>query len=274
MPSSKYKVDAFFLKGGKGNVFTVSFTPTDKIRGSIIYIPPFAEEANRCRESATQQARQFAENGYVCLLVDLYGSGDSAGDLVDATWEIWRKDVLAAAAWIDQHIEDCALILWGMRLGTLLAADIAAQDPERFKKLILWQPVLNGKTYLTQFLRQRVVSLLERNEPAETTAQMIQKLEQGLAVEVAGYALPGDLAMQIIRNTFKQFSQLEKVAITWLEIVASEENNISIASQRFIDELTKNGGTINSLAVVSPSIWTLQKRTYAPELINATLKII
>ena len=271
--SKRPQVEAFFLPGGKDNIFAVFFAPINPKGTSIIYVPPFGEEANRCRAIAAQQAREFAKNGYGCLLIDPYGTGDSAGELKNATWDIWQKDITAAANWLEQKTSG-NLILWGIRLGALLATSVANQNPALFKQLIFWQPVLDGKIYLTQVLRQRIISLQERNEPAETTAQMMEKLANGQPIEVAGYTLVEALTTDIKNTAFKHFKQFDPINIAWLETIVQEDNTLSIASQRAIEHMTSLGVSVKPELIISPPIWTLQKRTEAPTLIETTMTVI
>ncbi len=272
---TEYKptVEAFFIPGGKENIFATLFKPDNSNGGAVIYIPPFAEEANRCRAIAAQQARVFAQQGYACLLIDPYGTGDSAGELEDASWDIWKDDINAANDWLAQRYQG-EIILWGVRLGALLACNLLNDYSERYKKAIVWQPVLNGKTYLTQVLRQRVVSLTERNEPAETTAQMMQQLSEGQQVEVAGYVLSEQLTTAIKNTSLTKLKNFSGSHLIWLEIIATEEESLTIASQRALEHLSSTGATVSSSPVISPPIWILQKRTEAPALIESTMNFL
>src|SRR3546814_18352731 len=110
---------------------------------------------NRSRRMAALQARALAALGIDVLLLDLFGTGDSAGDFRDARWEIWREDAMAAVAWLGARCGG-RVGLWGLRLGTLLAAEVAAEM--QAPRLLLWQPVLSGERHLTQFLRLRVAA--------------------------------------------------------------------------------------------------------------------
>jgi hypothetical protein len=55
------------------------------------------------------------------------------------------------------------LYLWGVRLGALIAMDMAAScDVEG---LILWQPVISGRTAINQFLRHRIAARRDQRLP-------------------------------------------------------------------------------------------------------------
>ncbi len=79
---------------------------------------------DRCRAWLAEQARALAGIGLACLLLDLYGTGDSEGDLAALDWETWLDDVERTAAWFKART-GLAPMLWGLRTGALLAAELA-----------------------------------------------------------------------------------------------------------------------------------------------------
>ena len=73
------------------------------------------------------------------LQTDLLGCGDSCGDFADARWNLWKKD---------------------------LALDYARDAVELTGAFVFWQPVSNGKAYLTQILRLWLATELLTGEAA------------------------------------------------------------------------------------------------------------
>src|SRR5512143_2367551 len=132
-----------FINTPAGRLFTLYFPAHGRPRGALLYLPPLAEEMNRCRSLASAQARSLAKGGYAALLLDHFGTGDSTGELKDATWDIWHADLDAGAAWLEQQT-GLPVMLWGCRLGALLAAEAASRAPERFRRLLFWQHVIDG----------------------------------------------------------------------------------------------------------------------------------
>ena len=41
--------EAFFLQRGRGQLFCLFHPPRGSCRGTVLYVPPFAEEMNRAR---------------------------------------------------------------------------------------------------------------------------------------------------------------------------------------------------------------------------------
>ena len=190
--------EPFFLKIGAGQRFCLFHPPHGPCRGAVLYVPPFAEEMNRSRRIAALQAREMAALGYGVLQLDLYGCGDSSGDFGDARWAIWKDDLAAGARWLDARLGQ-PLLLWGLRLGALLALDYARTAQHPVGALILWQPVLSGAAYLTQFLRLRTVgALLAEGASGHTgTAALRASLQAGETLEISGYDLAPELAAAI-----------------------------------------------------------------------------
>ena len=113
------------------------------------------EEMNKSRRMISLQARNFAQLGYAVLILDLFGTGESSGEFGAITWAIWLENIQSAINWLKQQGAR-TIDLWGLRTGCLLAMDFAGQSQEPIKHLLCWQPVINGETFITQFLRLRM----------------------------------------------------------------------------------------------------------------------
>lgn len=265
-------MEANFLQGRQGQLFSV-YHPSclsGSAKGGFVYLPPFAEEMNRARRMAALQARRLAARGLEVLLLDPYGTGDSAGDFRDARWEIWRDDVMTAVAWL---AERCGgqVGLWGLRLGALLAADVAAENPVGLSRLLLWQPLLSGDNYLTQFLRLRVAAGMTGGAEKETTKDLRARWSQGETIEVAGYDVAPEMAAAISALRFKSLiPALDDLPLDWLEVTSAPGGDLTPASRRLMAELEQDGRSISAMAVPGEAFWGIQEITLAPGLLAAT----
>jgi exosortase A-associated hydrolase 2 len=174
--------------------FCLWFQAGSAPRGLVVHVAPFAEELNKTRRMVSQQARLLARAGFDVLIPDLLGCGDSPGHFEDANWDTWRRDVIAAAAWLRQQhrAQKPPLWLWGTRLGALLATDVARACDA--KGLLLWQPVLDGSRHLQQFLRIADTQTNRALSNVRGGASVTQRLDAGEAVDVAGYRISPELA--------------------------------------------------------------------------------
>ena len=160
----------FFLPGCRGSLFAAHDAPSPDRppAGAVLQLAPFAEELNKARHLLARQARELAAVGFHVLRVDPYGCGDSAGDFADARWEVWRDDALRNASWLREETA-APVSLWGVRLGALLACDLAPRLDLPPAKLVLWQPVLDGALLLNEFLRVRFASDMLDGAPTRST---------------------------------------------------------------------------------------------------------
>lgn len=265
-------MDVFYLKGSHGPLLSIHHPAVRKRhpRLGLVYSPPFAEEMNRGRRMAALQARRLADLGVDVLLLDPFGTGDSAGEFGAASLEIWRNDLATAIDWLGTRT-DCKVGLWGVRLGALLAADVAAADPSRIACLVFWQPVLSGERHLTQFLRLRLAATIHRGPARESTKDLRARLSQGQSLEVAGYELAPALAHGIAALQLENIiPRLTSVPISWLEVTSEEQAALSPDSSRMVGALAREGRRIVAKAVSGGPFWGAQEITLAPNLLQAT----
>jgi len=263
---------ALFLDGCRGPLLSIHH-PAAVERAEplgLVYLPPFAEEMNRARRMAAQQARRLASLGVDVLLLDPFGTGDSAGDFGEARWEVWRADVEVAMQWLGERCGG-RVGLWGLRLGALLAADVARQVPGRVEQLLLWQPVLSGERYLSQFLRLRVAAGMAGESGKESTKDLRSRLSRGEALEIGGYELASPLAGAIDGLKLAPLLQhLSAVRIDWLEVSSGDEPDLLPASRQLLDSLESAEIPLQAMAIGGEPFWAIQEFTLAPALLQAT----
>jgi hypothetical protein len=67
----------------------------------VLFAPPLFEELNRTRALIVALMRRLAGAGQSCWLPDLSGAGESLLALESVTFDDWRHDVVAAAAFVE-----------------------------------------------------------------------------------------------------------------------------------------------------------------------------
>jgi exosortase A-associated hydrolase 2 len=265
-------LEPFFIEGTQGKLFCLFAPPKNQQAQVLVFLPSFGEELNRCRVMVAMQARMLAAQGVGCLMLDYYGTGDSAGDFSETRWEQWQADADAACDWLNSKGYQ-NLGLWGVRVGAMLAAELAAITPERFNRLVLWQPVLDGKTFLTQFLRVRLAMLMDRGEPKETTQQMRDSLKQGNNLEVAGYEINPQLAQAIDSKNLSNIELPANIQVDWFEALMTEQAGLSPASQKTITLWQQQGSTVTTHTFLGPAFWQLHERALTPDILTQTTQL-
>lgn len=241
---------------------------------AAIFVPPFAEEANRSRRTWALLGRCLSAHGVTTLLPDLGGTGESAGEFVHARWEDWLTDLETT---LDQARRDgmrrCVLV--GLRLGATLAVEFVRRSaaPE-VCSLILWQPVAQGRQFVNQFLRVKLAAGL-RSAGAErlTTADLRKQLEAAGVLEVAGYALAPELVAAVDGIDLATQPPPAAVSVDWIDIVSGEAAQLTPGSARVLDAWQRAGAHVRGQALRGEAFWSLQEVTIVPPLIDLTARL-
>ena len=271
--SSDMVVEPFFLDSPSGRLFAVHHRPRNasKIRGHVLCVPPFNEEMNRCRSMLTLQAQALAALGFGTLVFDLHGTGDSEGEYRDARWSAWLNDICAAKNWLQAQPGGGLKAIIGVRLGAILAAEATVRLGLAAVALIFWQPVLDGKIHLSQFLRVRMAAQLDRTDlPKETTATLRHQLATEQVVEVAGYEIHPELARAIDTARLLDHKLNDGVNVLWLENASPDKSEISTISMNAVNSWKSAGVNVDALAYAGPGFWQVHERVITPPLIEKT----
>lgn len=265
----------WFLPAPGGQRFCLYHAPADgtRPRGAVLYVHPFGDEMNRARRMAALQARAFADAGIAVLQIDLYGCGDSSGDFADARWELWHEDLTLAHAWLARRT-GAPVSLWGLRLGALLAMDYARGAALALHSAILWQPVLSGRTFLTQFLRLRLagdlLSIPRNDAGRETTEGLRARLTQGEALEVAGYELAPALALAIDAAALTVLPPPSQ-PVAWFEVVADATRPPAPAGTQLAAKWRAGGTALQAQTVAGMPFWATPDITECAGLLAPTV---
>jgi exosortase A-associated hydrolase 2 len=255
--------EAFFLQVSGSGRFCLLHLPSGSPRGAIVCIHPFAEEMNRSRRVAAQQARAFATAGYAVLQMDLFGCGDSAGDFGEASWSQWLADGHAAVHYIQLRV-NAPVCLWALRSGALLAAQVAGELTSAVD-LLLWQPVLSGNLHLQQFLRLQLAADMLDGKRRGGSEVLRQSLESGVPVEIAGYTIAPDLGLGMAAAELKPVSKVRN-------IVCLEIGNQTLSPA--LAKLQQAWPELRTSVVDDAQCWLNPDVAECPALIAASLQAV
>ena len=267
--SSRTGLRPIVVPGTQVDLIGFYHVPADHIApvGDVLLVPAFAEEMNRCRSMVTMQAHALAAIGMGTLVLDMRGTGDSPGEFEQADWEGWRDDLQCGLKWLRKHGNGCRT-LWGVRLGALMAAQLAARDSS-IDKLLMWMPIVNGKTYWTQFLRIRIASEMGLPNGVKSTEALRQQSAAGQAVEASGYLVGPVLATQLDSLEMPPAENLFGKTIAWFEVGSSADTPMPRANAKLVGDWQGKGVQIKMTQVVGPPFWQVHEREAAPLLVEA-----
>jgi exosortase A-associated hydrolase 2 len=160
-------MNPFFFGSSEQPLFGAYHPPTDargKNRGVVI-CNPFGDEAIKAHRALRQLALMIAEARMHVLRFDYFGSGDSSGPGEEGRVERWREDIALAADELKDVSGVAKVSLTGLRLGASLALRSASgrRDVDR---VVLWDPVVDGRRYLSDLKRHHDAYLAQEFLPS------------------------------------------------------------------------------------------------------------
>lgn len=169
-----YEQGEVFRSGGKyttwfgsesQSLFGTVHVPTGgRARGGVVLCPPLGKEQVDSYRGMALLAQKLCEQGLLVLRFDYLGTGDSHGgqDSPDAVAR-WQRSIDVAVEFVRGcGATDVALV--GLRAGALLGASVAMrQGPLR--AMVLWDPVVRGRSYLHE---QRALYTVSVGKDAES----------------------------------------------------------------------------------------------------------
>jgi len=187
------------IDSGGQQLHGVLHVPAEPMGRALVFCHPFAEEKKCAHRTMVDAARACAEAGWAALRFDLRGCGDSPGSFGRFDLDDWRADLAAALDCAAHEAQADAVGLLGLRLGATLAAQVAEERRDA-ACLALWEPVIDGKAYITHNLRRSMIkAMMTRHEGGEETegaAGQARALGEG-TVDFDGYQVPEALREQI-----------------------------------------------------------------------------
>ena len=126
----------------------------------VLLCYPMAQEYMRCHWASRQLVNRLSRAGMHWMRFDYYGTGDSAGVASDAVLDQWRSDISTGLTELKDISGASKVSLVGLRFGAAIAATAPVKS-HRIRKLVMWDPVVSGSSYLNS-LREMHESLLNR----------------------------------------------------------------------------------------------------------------
>lgn len=261
-----YHLQTAFFSGSAGSIHLSLFLPVaERPSRWIIHFPAFAEEMNKSRFMVARTARALARSGVAVVVPDLFGTGDSEGHFVDATWAIWLEDQQRLVTWVQEQ-GGTELLFWGLRAGCLLAAELASSMPVPPEQLIFWQPVSSGKQLMAQFLRLHRVASMAAAPSAGSSQGREARREDGELPVVAGYQLARELFQTIESRHLSDFPFDPGTLLSVFEIVARPEMPDNRVIQSQLEQWRQSGVACRFSRICGAPFWSTQEVGLAPAL--------
>jgi len=209
--------NAEFYSGTKGQLFRLTRTP-ENINAHIIYIAPLFEQANQTRHMLTRSAVSAYSQGVETVIYDHFGTGDSEGELIDASLALWQQDIIAQISAIKTSSSKPIFISVLLSAALLINNEILVL----LDGLLLIQADFNGKSFTRQLKRMSVAGNLVKAPISKSSNNKNDDKGCGDSsyVDIAGYQFTQQLFDELAKQNINKLSEYS-VACTWFEWLSS-----------------------------------------------------
>lgn len=228
------------------------------LKHGILLCNPFGQEYIRIHRSFKQLAERLSMEGFSVLRFDFFGCGDSYGSLSEASFERWVKDVACAADELRESAETRNISIIGLRLGAAIAMQYIMESGNA-ENLILWEPVIDGRQYLTEVFAAHKKWMEDQLNKAESSGEL----------EVLGFEMPGGLKLEIEALHLENTAKLHLGGDALIIANADREQNRTLVRQ------FKNSNVVADLEVVAaPAVWLREQQMDKSLVPNQTLSFM
>lgn len=206
---------------------------------AVLLCNPFGQEAIRTHRLFRVVADRLSRSGAHVLRFDYYGTGDSGGN--DDAGELigWRRDLLSAHAEL-MRLSGATSVVWlGARLGGTLALGASDAAGAALRRLVLWDPIVDGGAY-SELLRIKHVERLEevflRADPS--WRRRLAEDPQAFTGEASGFPVAAEFHAQLRALNLRNVTLPAGLE---LDVIADPADG---AVQQWVSALVQGGTTV------------------------------
>jgi alpha/beta superfamily hydrolase len=166
-----------FFGDSKRKLYGVYHPPTGAKRRShaVLMCYPGVQEYGTSLWGFRRLAAMLAQDGHHVLRFDYFGTGDSVGRVEEGAPSVWLADIEQAATELKDLSSARQLSVVGKRLGAALAVKACAAGLSA-QRLVLWDPVTNGRDYVAELEmwdERRNLLLLHTNRRGKRRSELL-----------------------------------------------------------------------------------------------------
>lgn len=180
-----------FFANGTYRLFGILHEPAAIPTGwGWVLCHPFAEEKLWTQRVYVSFARMLAAHGAWVLRFDAMGNGDSEGQFSESSVETMLSDINCALGVLERSGGGTLRTgLLGLRFGATVAA-LAAERHPHVRKLVLWEPIIDGAKYMQELLRVNLTTQTAvYKEIRHKREDLVRMMREGRTVNVDGYEI-------------------------------------------------------------------------------------
>jgi pimeloyl-ACP methyl ester carboxylesterase len=197
-------------------------------------------------------AERLARGGFHVLRFDNFGTGDSTGDDAAGTLEQWVSDILRADDEVVRRSGSPRSVWLGLRLGATLAALASSRATRKPRRLVLWDPIVDGSAYLKALTQAHMTALgVGYDLRWESEGRLRSRAAAQAESEALGYPLPPRLKAELGALALPSFHAVSAEQVTLVSASAGGE------AERLQQYLSSAGIAVQNRAIESNITWTV-----------------
>jgi len=197
----------FFFGTSQEQIFGVYHAPEGRAarNAAVVLCHPLGHEYLRAHRAFRNLAVALAGQGFHVLRFDYFGSGDSGGHAQQTTVTRCVSDLSSAIQELKDISNASKVSLIGLRLGATFAAHVASNRND-IERLLLWDPVIDGKVYVSDLHALQRAWLVDRlgTSKAAGTSELI------------GFALTEAMRAELESTQLTMFSRIKAKSVSLL----------------------------------------------------------
>lgn len=241
-----------FYQGTKGTLFRIIRTP-EQVLAHLVFIAPLFEQANKTRHHITRSAINGYHQGLQTIVFDHYGTGDSSGELVEASLSLWQQDILLQLEDIKVNSAQAIYLSLPLSAVLLLSDEILSQ----VDGLILLQPDFNGKRFVQQFKRLALAAKL-----TQADKKKLAEMNDQENLEISGYTIQTKLLEQLAGQSLPQLADFN-INCYWFEWQA-QSDALSPGRQKQQQALANKNNKLLVQQVIELKFWLTTELKISP----------
>lgn len=237
-------------------IFDEPASPSDR---GVVLCYPHGPDYDSAFRSFRILATRLSRAGFHVLRFDYWGTGDSLGNIENASIDHWTADTVAAIQELRTSCDLRQVAVVGLRLGATVAS-IAAAECGAVDRLVAWEPVLDGTEYLADLrgLHQQWLTDERRNGRAKSAADD----------DLLDYDLTPTIQSDLENLSLLSLSE---PPAPFVYVVRQEQ---SADRAEFATWLRSVGANVDADMVDGPTIWSRTRSMPEAPVPNRSLQLI
>jgi uncharacterized protein len=262
----------FFIDVGSEKLFAMWHAPAaQEPSRAVILCHALAEEKLWSHRAYVTLSRELAARGIAVLRPDFRGEGESDREFEQSSLATRLVDLRHAVGEVQKRCPGVReVMLLGHRFGCTVAAAYAASDAPAVAGLILWDPILDGREYISQLLRSHLTTQLAvHGRVTRSREELFEDILAGRPVAVEGYPLTREFVRELVElDWIASFPELPRGALL-VEVAKAGQKT---PSER-LASLSSRNSAVECVVVEAPPFWreTRQFHRRAAGMTDATL---